>query len=1754
MPLSSEEIRAELERIRGYVPGEQGVAGADPEALRRIAAESGRAGEVLASGAQASTAGVYHLLGQTAGIAERGFDPRRHPPSRFMRQQGLARPPETIEAAQERVLQPAGVISEGARNVREFYEGLSGDIMQASMENLGEDPSATDIALFTAAGLPLNLLTAIAAAKTVGPVVGFAALGALGVADQDAEVIAAEAAKGATIGALLKYLAPYARPVRGAALGGATYALTPGEEEPFRVAGATTMAALAMLHRGAGTSRGAIARLRESVMRDQRGAVGPGAPPSPGGPPGFSTSAIVRPTSASRALEAGGVMSTRPGVSSPVSTQVEPSQASTTQVGVSEPSRTTLRTLPSDQKGPATTRLGAIDPSTKEMVVQEPGSVEQIFGRARAAQPRLEARLQSVADKAGADLVRRESDAPLGVRLKADAEGNPSPRLLEKAEKSGAESVTDYLGSRFSIERIEDANRVRAAIEAEGGRILEDDNFMLQPSTLRSGEGLYDRGGYRARHLQVEWPEERVSMEIQVVPREIREVQDQAWDLYSRWRRGGTSDEDVAVLMAESRDLYDQAWARFEARQGTGSEEVRAPVPHESRPQIRPPEARAPPEDPYEDYPPIQGIRGERGTVKLPGGDEVPVEYAIVSASDLIPSHDAMTFSPHRNYPARVQERAYHRDKSEQGKVIRNADQWDPEHYIYVRAPDALHGPPVVTPGGVVVAGNSRAASMQRVALGAAKTPASRLGTSARDLAERFGVNPTGVVEIADPVPVRVLTEPVRSMRDLAVLGRRMNEPFTQAVSAGDRGISNARSLSEETLGDLSAAINRLPGDAPTIRQTIRNNPDIVRALERDGIIRPENRNALVDRNGALTREGLETVEDALLGRVLEDADLLNATPPALRNKLLRATPAILQADFEHPDMGLRRIVQQATDKASTRPAGMPLEDYIAQTSLIDPITTSEAAFLRLFERKPTDVQAAFANYARLLRSADTGAQGVLFESPVTPESAFEQAFGTPPAPTYEVIKAVKNRLRRNAQTREAEAADERIERKAVEEEATLRAGGEEPPPPPGEPPRRAPPPPPGGGEPPERPGDTGKEPRYRLDVTRRITQTAGDILASGEVKRDPARRIFDQIGELLATARISDSELDRIIARNGLTNEQFANAWMKDASEHARQLNLLSQVYTRLRGTKQERAKLNREVGYMERWLNIRRGMLVTQLSTAMRNAEVAGMVVTLDGIEQMLGQGMRRAGVGMGLWDPAVLETNQARPFGALFHLFGRDGFKGRTREIVDTVLDVNPLAREMMYRRYSSDVERPGGREYEGMGRAQTALERTTRGGEWLADKANLWNRFQEFAWRRAIFREQLDMRLAARGKSLEQMIERGDVGKIPPDLVIEAANDALVKTFASSFPKDSVPGRVIGLVNKTGFTAVAPFPRFVFNALKYQYEHSPLALKKLTSAAERQKIAEGDLSALAKVMTGSTLFLAAYQFRKSDWAGDPWYMAETPMGPLDLRPFNPFVSYLFWADVMVRWQEDRLNTFSAKDIAMGLASVNLRAGTGLYALDQMIEGVAGIGDAERAKAAAAGFAGEFLSSYLVPFQQVRDVVSAFDESQQVIAERRIDPFGSAFREKFPGVGGRYEAQSPTQAGPMHRPYPLLKQFFGLAFRDPKNVAQKEADRHGLRGGEIVSSTGIPEADYLVREAMGPVFERTVIPFVQSEGYQKARPQTQRELLKEVINEAEQFARAQVAREHPDLWMKVRYLSQGRGRRRMIEGQLGRSPIGP
>jgi hypothetical protein len=693
-------------------------------------------------------------------------------------------------------------------------------------------------------------------------------------------------------------------------------------------------------------------------------------------------------------------------------------------------------------------------------------------------------------------------------------------------------------------------------------------------------------------------------------------------------------------------------------------------------------------------------------------------------------------------------------------------------------------------------------------------------------------------------------------------------------------------------------------------------------------------------------------------------------------------------------------------------------------------------------------------------------------------------------------------------------------------------------------------------------------EPIIKETLSRDVNQTILELLEAGEVKLAPDIKISDQVRDLLQANVIEPDMFRVILARNGvdpvkflseLTQGDLGAGMRESATQSARTLQKLSElrkVEMRIRALAGDQSAdvaefLAREgaddVGrtgqsFVQRVGQIWKGSLVSQVGTAMRNvwttAGRVGMDVYVEGLERGLrtvfGNPVRRFRGEAAIDDPLTA-------WGDFVGLMG----PRRALEITKSIADVKPLVRKSMFASYAGDVARASGR--------RGILGTIERG----VDAVNFFNRVQDKMFRSSIFAAELRTRMSAKGLDLDKAIGENKIGSIPEDMIKDSITAALDKTWAAPMHagplKEIALGwdKVVTLGGKIPNT-VTPFLRFMVQSLRWQFEHSPLGATALMKPSEIKGLVTGNpkqLKVAAKALAGTSLLYGAYMLRNSSAGGPLWYEINLPDGrTIDARPFAPFSTYLFVADLIKRQQDGTLLGTDTKALAQGLIGTNFRAGAGLYLVDQLIDDAAGVNSVDKMANVIKNYTGNVLAGFAVPFQTLKDVIGQFVPEERVLRETRESPFTGPIRARIPFAAQTLpEAESPTRAANFEREQPLLRQIPGVSLRQAPNAAEAELGRLNFKRREILPATGDIVFDRLMAKHLGPLVESQLGAIVQTPGFQKMDNFARAEVIRQVLPKLRDQARAAAYLEDQGSKLRLKYKRLPRRQRALIESIL-------
>jgi hypothetical protein len=192
-------------------------------------------------------------------------------------------------------------------------------------------------------------------------------------------------------------------------------------------------------------------------------------------------------------------------------------------------------------------RIGKIDQSTKRKIVQPSSSIVENERLAGEAAPLLETRLSRIVGSVpGARFSRlRPQKNPVRIEQKI-REGRPP------------ETISDYLAAQISADTLKAKNRVVQRLQKAFPIVDVDDRFLT---------GRRDKGGYPSTNVQVKLPN-KVTAEVQIVPREVQEITDKTHHLYAEGRRALDKGDktDAREAFTRARKLNAKAIEEFKER------------------------------------------------------------------------------------------------------------------------------------------------------------------------------------------------------------------------------------------------------------------------------------------------------------------------------------------------------------------------------------------------------------------------------------------------------------------------------------------------------------------------------------------------------------------------------------------------------------------------------------------------------------------------------------------------------------------------------------------------------------------------------------------------------------------------------------------------------------------------------------------------------------------------------------------------------------------------------------------------------------------------------------------------------------------------------------------------------------------------------------------------------------------------------------------------------------------------------------
>jgi hypothetical protein len=637
------------------------------------------------------------------------------------------------------------------------------------------------------------------------------------------------------------------------------------------------------------------------------------------------------------------------------------------------------------------------------------------------------------------------------------------------------------------------------------------------------------------------------------------------------------------------------------------------------------------------------------------------------------------------------------------------------------------------------------------------------------------------------------------------------------------------------------------------------------------------------------------------------------------------------------------------------------------------------------------------------------------------------------------------------------------------------------------------------------------------------------------------------------------------------------------------------------------------RERTNLQRLTSIYQGLLTSMFRTAMNNFTMAGARVGMDSFGQLFDSAAQNMGLGKssGIKNPLspalalrpmlmmlsegfsqpttsarqfvarrrgqdpsrIPDTRATRFFKAIEQVYPRETFPvGEIAVGADITRGDEGLALLRSYRDQALQYPKGGKRREQilsaldkaekNLKNDQRLVTRTLMRGENLVSVLTWANLAQEKIARRAIFEAKLRRYATEQGIDVDGAISDNTLAtKLPVDLVVKAADEALRLTYGTRRLKEGMLGSVGDAALKLGGV---PFPNFMVNFLIDQVESSPLGILRYLSQREREKVGGGDLRGLWQPLFGLAIFGMAAQMRAQYYnsltptpeaqedsramaatktlgkplavlapkSGPRWYELQLGSRTMDLRP-TPWGAAFFLADYIERQKRGIADPqgFDKGELAKSMLGLNLSAPE--LASDAIVNTVKALQDdseftSQKASTMAGRYIGGQLAGFLTPLKQLSDLAAPFSPGEAI--RRETVPEGGGF---LPTLGATLQSripfasqglppyESPTKDAPPTRPVPPIQQLSGISIPEPPTPLEKELSDLGIPPQSFTMTTGIPEVDRALRQKMGELMDTHLSSFLSLNESFRGQPPTRRaialvdEILPDIRAAAAEYA---------------------------------------
>lgn len=677
---------------------------------------------------------------------------------------------------------------------------------------------------------------------------------------------------------------------------------------------------------------------------------------------------------------------------------------------------------------------------------------------------------------------------------------------------------------------------------------------------------------------------------------------------------------------------------------------------------------------------------------------------------------------------------------------------------------------------------------------------------------------------------------------------------------------------------------------------------------------------------------------------------------------------------------------------------------------------------------------------------------------------------------------------------------------------------------------------------------------KVQKDMSARAVRVAMHVIEQDPTFRlKPGQQTSSAINEVFSNLdNVNDAVLEQAIRKEGLTPDDFAKANKMTVSEAAQvmqQYSAASKVLKRMTEIdpviKQQVdelfAKPDSQVSALGRVGQAIRfaereskAFIVSGIGTTVRN--VLGTTVGLtynsaaslvEGALYTVGRTLDGAAKGQRL-------TTAMRSLGDTmsdaFSVYGYMAKGGLSTEVTDTLLQHNPALRNNIL---------------------SATQESSTTELSKAAQVFNTLNVAQDAFFRKAIFNASVEKHMRRAGLDMYEVIGQG---KTIPASILQQATDETLKATFSYTPKvqkqgiqtfeagaEAAGNLFVKAAEFPGGSLIATFPRFMSNAIAFQYRYSVFGaasgmedllqgslLKAAGSSGGEALIRKGQEN-IAKGVVGTAALAAAYDYRLNNQDTEWFNIKQDDGSTVDTRAVFPLGPTLAVADFMAK-RKMGLEPKTA-EMVESIVGMKMPAGTQNQFLDQVFAAMSSEKEADKLEIALGKVLGDFVARFSQPFvfksayeffdlfreegavQRDPNVITAEGSGDRFLeaATNRVQGKLPVLKEELP------EAVPRLREGPVYKEGEFFYSLVGVREAPPKTVAEKEIVRLGIDPFKLYGpSSGDRLYDRAFVEAANPMVISAIERTIANKRYQALSPTEQKLALTNVVRDVTSIAR--------------------------------------